>query len=324
MFEDILQKDVLLSPYTTYRVGGKAKYFANIENEESLIESLAWAKDNSLPVFILGGGSNILVSDDGFDGLVLKIQNVSKSIEEQDGKYICTFGSGLSWSSALNFMLENKLTNLIDLTGIPGSVGGAVRGNAGIINKETSDGILEIKAIDYSDLDMPVTKTFSKEECNFGYRNSIFKQEKIIIWEVKFIDTKSEISEEEIKNKVNEIISKRQNSQPYMYPSAGCVFKNPNLNKFSQEFQEKKDFVNVFNRDHKEVPAGYLIELSGLKGYQVGGAQVSEKHGNFLINKENAKSIDIYELILHVKNAVRNNFGIELEEEIQLVGFDKK
>ena len=324
MFEDILQKDIPLAPYTTYRVGGRAKYFANIENEESLIESLAWAKDNSLPVFILGGGSNILVSDEGFDGLILKIQNINKTIEEKDGKYICSFGAGLSWTNALNFMLENKLTNLIDLTGIPGSAGGAVRGNAGIINKETSDGILEIKAIDYSDMSMPVIKTFNKEECNFGYRDSIFKHEKIIIWEVKFIDIKSEMLEEEIKNKVNEIISRRQNAQPYMYPSAGCVFKNPNLNKFSQDFQEKKDFVIVFNRDHQEVPAGYLIEQCGLKGYQIGGAQVSEKHGNFLINKENAKSIDIYELISHVKNAVKNNFNIELEEEIQLLGFNKK
>lgn len=324
MFKDILQQDILLAPYTTYQVGGKAKYFAIIEDEESLLESLAWAKDNNLDVFILGGGSNILVNDDGFDGLVLKMHNIKKEIKETDEGYICTLGSGLSWSQALNFMHENKLINLLDLTGIPGSVGGAVRGNAGIMNKETKDGVLEVKGIDYSDLSIPVLKTFSNKECQFGYRDSIFKHEKIIIWEVKFIDNKSDISEKEIENKVTEIISRRQNAQPYMYPSAGCVFKNPNLNKFSSEIIEKKNLIIIQNKDHQEVPAGFLIEQCGLKGYQIGGAQVSEKHANFLINKENAKSVDIYELICHVKNAVKNNFGIELEEEIQLVGFNKK
>ncbi len=324
MFQDILQKDIPLNQYTTYHLGGKAKYFAVIEDEETLMESLTWAKDNNLDIFILGGGSNILVSDNGFDGLVLKLNNTKKEIEKINDEYVCTFGAGLPWSVTLNFLLEHKLTSLLDLTGIPGSTGGGVRGNAGIINKELADGILEVKAIDFSDLSLPVIKTFTKEECLFGYRDSIFKHNQIIIWEVKFVDQQQDMSEEDIKSKVSEILTKRQNGQPYMYPSAGCVFKNPNLNKFSEEITQKHNLVIVQNHDHQEVPAGFLIEQCGLKGYQIGGAQVSEKHANFLINKENAKSIDIYELICHVKHAVKNNFQIDLEEEIQLVGFDKK
>lgn len=249
---------------------------------------------------------------------------MKKEIQEINGEYVCTFGAGLPLSSVLNYLHGNHLINLLKLTGIPGSLGGAVRGNAGIMDKEISDGVLEVKAIDFSDISLPVIKTFSNSECQFGYRDSIFKHQNIIIWEIKIIDKKNNISQEEIKKQVEEILNKRKNGQPYNYPSAGCVFKNPYLNKFSDEIIKKNNLVIVKNRNHEEVPAGYLIQSVGLKGYMIGGAQVSELHGNFLINKENAKSIDIYELICHVKKAVKDVYEIELEEEIQLVGFDKK
>ncbi len=321
MFKDIIQKNVPLAPYTTYSIGGRAKYFINIDNKDILLEALLWAKQQQLDVLVLGGGSNILISDNGFDGLVIKIYNTTKDIKEVDSQCLCTFGAGVPYMSALNFMFDHNLFNLLNLIGIPGSVGGAVYGNAGVSNKETKDGIFEVRGLDYSDLGLPVWKTFNQQECNFGYRDSLFKHSPIIIWEVTFIDIPQQLNKTDVQQKISEILNNRHKSQPYMFPNAGCVFKNVNLELFPPEIISKYNLVIKQNQNCQEVPAGFLIEQCGLKGYQIGGAQVSEKHANFLINKNNAKSSDIYNLICYIKDVVKNRFGVNLEEEIRLIGF---
>jgi len=149
----------------------------------------------------------------------------------------------------------------------------------------------------------------------------LFKHSQIIIWDVTFVDIPQQIDKEHIKYKITEILNNRQKGQPYMFPNAGCVFKNVNLELFPKEIIAQNNLVIKQNQDHQEVPAGFLIEQCGLKGYQIGGAQVSEKHANFLINKDNAKSADIYNLICYIKNVVRDRFGVNLEEEIRLIGF---
>ena len=256
---------------------------------------------------------------------MLKIQNNKQEILKKQNKYISTFGAGVTLMTALNYMFNYKLVNLIDLVGIPGSIGGAVRGNAGVSNKEISNGILKVTAIKYSHLSKFNSKTksvtLSKNKCSFHYRDSIFKHQPYIIWEVQLIDQPAKITNQEIKNKIQEILMKRHKSQPYSLPSAGCVFKNIPLNRFPKKFQNQTSLVVIKKGKTYQVPAGYLIEQSGLKGYQIGGAQVSNLHANFIVNSNNAKSADIYKLIQHIKQVVFKRFGVKLEEEIELVGF---
>lgn len=307
-----LQKDILLKDYSTFKIGGSAKYFCECENLNDIKDALKWARDKEKDFFILGGGSNILFNDNGFNGLIVRMLN--QELRMEDDKIIC--GSGVNLTKLINFSIENNLVGLEWAVGIPGTVGGAVRGNAGAFGGQMVDSIKNIKVLKMDSISKSFEVIdFKKEDCQFGYRDSIFKKDKnLIIWETEF---EFQLGKKEKSEKmIREILMKRKEKQPLKYPSAGSIFKNPIVSEeIIKQFEENK---KIKCKDRK-VPAGWLIERSGLKGKKIGGAKISEKQANFIVNVGNATSDDVVILISLIKQKVRNKFGIQLQEEIEIV-----
>jgi UDP-N-acetylmuramate dehydrogenase len=306
-----IRENVLLRDYTTFKIGGPARYFFVAENKEDLKNAILWAKKKKLPFFILGGGSNVLFSDKGFNGLVIKMQNTQYKI--RNTKIVAEAGVPLQ-----KLVLETAkkgLSGLENLAGIPGTLGGGIWGNAGAFGREIGDLVEEVKILQIANGKLQIVN-FKKEDCKFGYRESIFKRkENWIILEAILRLKKGK--KKEIEEKIKEILRLRKEKQPLEFPSAGSVFKNVPIEKVPKEIREK------FKEKIKDgfLPAGVLIEAVGLKGFQIGGAKISEKHANFIVNVGNAKASDVKELIEKIKKEVKKKFKIQLEEEIKLVGF---
>ncbi len=266
---------------TTFRTEINPEILFQPKNEEDLMEFLKKVEK----FYVIGGGSNVLIlkSAEKTPFLLIKYPYFSK-ITLKD-KFL-TAGAGLPITKFLNFCIKNEIKGFEFLAGIPGTIGGATAMNAGFKGKKISDKILKVKyATKEGIFEIP------KERCKFGYRESIFKNTGKVIIEVVFECEKGE--KEVIKRMINEILKERRKKFPLDFPSAGCIFKNPEDNF-----------------------AGRLIELAGCKGLSIGDAEVSQKHANFIINKGKAKAEDIYKLIQIVKNKVKEKFGIELKEEI--------
>ena len=306
-----IKKNVPLAPYTTFKIGGPAKFFVEVENEEQVIEALKYAKENNLNFFILAGGSNILVNDKGFNGLVIKLNNTHFEIE--DSKIEC--GAGANLSRAVVKSVESKLTGIEWAAGIPGTVGGAVRGNSGAFGGEMKDVIKEVSVLEIDGLNI---KKFTKEECAFSYRSSIFKEKQNIIILSVVLELEEAIDAEKSRKKIKEIIEKRSSKQP-QYPSAGSFFKNPVV-KDKEVIKAFEEDTGLIMKDDK-IPAGWIIEEAGLNIKEIGGAQISEKHSNFIINTGKATAEDIVILAGIVRQKIRSKFGVQLQEEIQYVGF---
>jgi len=306
-----IREKVLLKDYTTFKIGGPARYFFVAKNKEDLKNAILWAKKKRLPFFILGVGSNVLFSDKGFNGLVIKLQNTQYEI--RNTKVVAEAGVPLQ-----KLVLETAkkgLSGLENLAGIPGTLGGAIWGNAGAFGREIGDLVEEVKILQIANGKLQIVN-FKKEDCKFGYRESIFKRkENWIILEAILRLKKGR--KKEIEEKIKEILRLRKEKQPLEFPSAGSVFKNVPIEKVPKEIREKfkEKIKNGF------LPAGVLIEAVGLKGFQIGGAKISEKHANFIVNVGGAKASDVKELIKKIKKEVKKKFKIQLEEEIKLVGF---
>ncbi|MBI2041678.1 MAG: UDP-N-acetylmuramate dehydrogenase [Candidatus Nealsonbacteria bacterium] len=290
-----IQKNVLLKEYTTFKIGGPAKYFCAVENKEDLIRAVSFAKKEKIPLFILGGGSNLLVSDEGFKGLVIKIENCKLKIV--NSRVIA--GAGVSLAKLVSITSNAGLSGMEWASGIPGAtVGGAIRGNAGAFGAEMKDItktviVLEIQnpksKIQNNNFKIKI-RNFNNKDCRFSYRSSIFKENPdLIIFSCELEMKRGD----KVKEKVKEILSYRKEKHP-AEPSAGSIFKN---------------LENIRARD--------LIEKAGLKGRTIGGAQISEHHANFIVNLGGAKSKDVLDLIDLAKKEVKNKFGIEIEEEIK-------
>ena len=306
-----IQKNIPLAPYTTFKIGGPARVFCEAKNEEEIFEALKFAQEKELPVFFLGGGSNVLVSDKGFDGLVIKISNFKFQISN----FSITCDSGCLLNSIVSESVKSGLSGLEWAAGIPGTIGGAVRGNAGAFGGAMSE-IVESAKI----LEMPNFKSeiLNNRDCEFDYRNSIFKKNpNLIILSVKLKLKKGNKTESE--KKIKEILAKRKEKQPMEFPSPGSFFKNP-IAKDKKLIQQFETDTGQKLKDNK-IPTPWLIEEVGLKGKKIGGAMVSEKHANFIVNTGNATAEDIVVLAAIIKTKVRNKFGIQLQEEVQMVGF---
>lgn len=276
-----IKKNVLLKNYTTFKIGGPAKYFCQTKTKEELIKAIQWAKKEKLPFFILGGGSNLLVSDKGYRGVVIKIQNSKFKIQNSKKEIFCE--AGIPLAKLVPFGLEWAV-------GIPGTVGGAIYGNAGSFGKSMRDVVKEVEVFDTETEEI---KIFKKKDCQFSYRDSLFKKNKhLIILSAKIKKRKSN------PQKIKKYLDYKKKTQPLNFPSAGSIFKNP------QGFS-----------------AGQLIEKCNLKGKRMGNVKISEKHANFIVNLGNGKAKDVKKLINLIKKQVRNQFGIILEEEIQYLGF---
>lgn len=285
-------ENISLKEYTTYKIGGVAKALIIPKNEEELVSLLKYIKSNNIKYIILGNGSNVIFSDNTFDGIIIKLDSLDK-IELNNTTL--TVGAGVSLMKVANRMCRQGLTGLEFATGIPGTIGGAIYMNAGAYKSDMGYIVKKVKVLtpDFRII------TMVNREMNFHYRTSFLKENKgYICLEVtmKLNKGNKSIIEEVIKERK----LRRMESQPLEYPSAGSVFRNPE-NNF----------------------AGKLIEDLGLKGLIKGGAQISEKHANFIINREHAKAKDIYDLISFIKEAVKDRYDIELKEEQEFINWEK-
>lgn len=294
--------------YTTFKIGGPAKYFLKVDNSELLQKAVAAAQQLGVPFFILGGGSNVLVSDNGIDGLVLKL--VSDKLEINDNRV--TAFAGYNLNKLIRDALEQGLGGLEFAGNVPGTIGGAVWGNAGAYGKGVGDFVRTVDALVPGAGGVEL-KTLTRDECKFAYRDSIFKHEPTWIIASVTLEMEKVLDQEARLTAINAEQQDRIVKQPLDCPSAGCTFKNL---IFSEEMENLKQFET-----QGKVPAARLIDSLGLKGTKIGGAMISDKHANFIINTGNAKASDIVQLISLVKTKVRDSYNVQLEEEVQFLGF---
>ena len=278
-----------MSRHTTFKVGGDAEIFAIVDTEEKLMQVIKLGKK----VTIIGNGSNLLVTDKGIKGIVLKYINKDYEIKElENEEYELEFAAGITNARIANIALQNELTGYEFAAGIPGTLGGALVMNAGAYGMELKDVVIKTK---YLDLDTNEIKIINNEEHEFEYRKSIFQEKNTIILKSTLKLKKGK--KDEIQELMNSYAKKRIDSQPLNMPSAGSTFKRGT------------DFITA-----------KLIDEAGLKGFCIGGAEVSEKHAGFIVNKGNASAKDILNLIDYVKKEVLKKFGRQIETEIKIIG----
>lgn len=283
-------ENVDLKKYNTYGIGGIAKYLIMPDSVDALSNLLKYLNENKMPWYVLGGGSNVILPDDDFSGVIIKLDQLN-SYEVKNDTIIAE--SGILLGNLINKMLSDGFINYASLMGIPGSFGGAIVGNAGCYGKNIFDDIISISLIDKDGN----FKTLKKSDIKYDYRYTEFKDTKNIIVKAEIKGIKGDISKA-LEN-IKQNMEKRINTQPLEYKNAGSVFKNP-----------------------PDLSAGYLIEQAGLKDFTIGGAKVSLKHANFIINYHNAHSCDIISLIDAIKEKVKKEYGIELQLEQIVVRWD--
>jgi len=314
-----IEKEVPLKNYTTFRIGGLARYFLRTSDKKELKKIIGLVVKKNINFCIMGGGSNVLFPSDGFDGLVIvyKVENLAKeklSIEKtkiKGDEYIIKADTTVPLSFLISELKD--FSGLEWGVGIPGTLGGAINGNSGAFGGSISDSIESVSALEVKNGEVS-ERTFKKNECSFGYRTSIFKDNRnliVVSAELKLFKG----DEKEIQERVRENLEKRKGKHPKGF-SAGSVFKNY-AGRLEDSLTESFPQLKVFN-EKGVIPAGLLIELCGLKGKQVGDAKISEDHANFIVNLGNASSEDVLELIELVKKSVKEKFSIDLKEEIQI------
>jgi len=323
------KENIPLAQFTNYNIGGPARFFFEARTKNDVVWAVAEAKARKLSCFILGEGTNLLVGDAGFNGLVLRV-NIGGMTTKRT---MLTAGAGVSMAKLTAFAAKNSLSGLDWAGGLPGALGGAIRGNAGCFGGEIKDNIRTVLSFDTKTMEF-ITR--NRAQCNFGYRTSIFKQRPgEIILGAMFIMKKS--IPEKISAVLNEEKAWRRAHHPLEYPSAGSVFKNVPLSKImrprSKEYRNAvKDrsvrycgsLFSVKNDPVPVIAAAKLIGESGLAGTRHGGALVSPKHTNFIVNTGTATARDVLFLMALVQKKVYRKFKIRLEPEIQIVGISQK
>lgn len=276
--------------HTTFKVGGPADIFVKPKDKKEAAEIVRLLLENKIPYYVIGNGSNLLVSDKGYRGCIICMSEGMDFIEI-DGNII-TAGAGAILSKVCSMAMESSLSGLVFASGIPGSVGGAIYMNAGAYGGEMKDVVKEVELLNSATGEI---KIVPGADMGFAYRTSIVKNSPYIVLSAKFELMSAD--REEIKSQMNELSAKRREKQPLEYPSAGSTFKRPE---------------GYF--------AGKLIEDANLKGYRVGGACVSQKHSGFVVNDNNATCEDIITLIRDVRRIVNEKFGVLLEPEVCMLG----
>ncbi|MBQ3415089.1 MAG: UDP-N-acetylmuramate dehydrogenase [Clostridia bacterium] len=280
-----------IAKYTSFKIGGNAECLIKIETQEQIKELLKFINNNNIPLTILGNGSNVLVLDAGIKGIVAKIEIKKIEIKEQNEKIEVTVGAGNKNAELAGILLKNEITGFEEIAGIPGTIGGAIRMNAGAYGKEIKELVKTVTIMDYNGN----KKVLTKEQMQFEYRNSIISKEKYIVLETVLELQKGKA--QEIKQKMAEYLENRKEKQPLEFPSAGSTFKRG------------ENFVTA-----------KLIDECNLKGYKVGGAEISTKHAGFIINTGNATAKDVLNLAKHVKEEVYKKFNKKIELEIEILG----
>lgn len=296
--EEIVGKDKIkynekMSKYTTMKVGGPCDCIVLPDAISKIKDVIDFCKNENIAFYVIGNGSNLLVKDEGIHGVVIKLGHRFSKIE-QNGEYILAY-SGATMPAISQLAKKNSLKGLEFACGIPGTIGGGVKMNAGAYGSQISDILYEVTYMDEKE----EIKTIKNKDCSFGYRKSIFTiNPNYVILSAKFKLKKGNI--DEIENKMKENSLARRAKQPLEYPNFGSVFKRP-----------EGYFV------------GKLVDDAGLKGYQIGGAQVSTKHTGFIVNVDNATCKDVLDLIEYVQTTVYNKFNVKLTPEVIIIGGDK-
>ena len=295
--EEIVSKDRIkqnepMKKHTTFKIGGPADFFIKPNTIEELKSIIKFAKEQNILITVVGNGSNLLVTDKGIRGIVIKLDLKEIKIQQKDEQNLeITVDSGVAIGTLAQRFLKEEITGFEELAGIPGTIGGAILMDAGAYGKEIKDIIGEVTTIDYNGN----IRKFSNEESNFTYRNSKFSNGKYIILQTKLLLKKG--NKDEIKKRMDEYSKSRKEKQPIEYPNAGSTFKRGN------------DFVTA-----------KLIDEAGLKGYSIGGAKISEKHAGFIINEENATAKDVLELVEYIQDKIYEKFGKKIELEVKILG----
>lgn len=311
-----VKKNVILAPCTTYKIGGKAKYFFEAKKKDGLVSAIKWAKKLKMPCFVIGGASNVLFLDKNFNGLVVKICNSAIEISDSANKLLdCNVvaEAGAKLGKLADFAAKNSLSGLEWVSGVPGTVGGAIFGNAQAFGCKMADIVESVEVLDINSLEV---KNILKRDCDFSTKNSVFKKGKNLIIISAVLKLKKG-DYKNIRNKIEEVLSYRKNKHPRL-PSAGSVFVNREIKITNEKLLKKFPELTLFNK-RDAIPSAYLIEKCGLKGKKIGKAQISEKHANFIVNLGGAKAKDVLTLINLVQKKVKEKFGIDLEVEIQII-----
>lgn len=295
--EGVILRNEPMSSHTTFRTGGPASWFIIPKNEDEASKIIKYLSVNSIPYFVVGNGSNLLVSDKGYDGVIINIGRndgtdfVMLGYEERDDGILFDAGAGCLMSTLGRIAAQLGCTGFEPLSGIPGCIGGAAVMNAGAYGGELKDIITSVNGISNKGEIIRL-----KKDClSFRYRGSSIQDDGITVTRVEYFLKKGD--PDEISEKMEDFTKRRKDKQPLEYPSAGSTFKRPE---------------GYF--------AGKLIEDAGLKGFRIGGASVSEKHAGFVINDKNGTSDDIYRLIMTIQENVYRTFGVKLEPEIKMLG----
>jgi UDP-N-acetylmuramate dehydrogenase len=305
-----VKENEVLAPYTTFKIGGPAQYFVEVGSRDKLHKVLSVAVELKLPYFFLGGGSNLLISDDGIEGLVIRF--VDGPIEIK-GQRVTVF-AGNNWKNFVREVVKAELGGLVPCGNIPGTVGGALRGNAGAYGVDNGQFVKQVEALVVGKEEVSLN-VLSKEECRFSYRESIFKREpSFVVSEVTYEFPPLEGTVEDTLAEIDKEMATRNEKHPMDFPNAGSTFKNV---IYSDDVAQYKEWEK-----YGKIPAFRFIEAAGLKGMKIGGAQVSEKHCNFIVNTGDATADDVIQLISMVKMKVRDQMGVQLMEELQYIGFN--
>ncbi len=309
-----IHEQVLLAPLTTFKIGGAARYFVQVRSEEELRDALAWARERDASFFVLAGGSNVLFSDNGFDGLVIQVAMDDVVIDGDGGT--ARAGAGAVLLDVIRAAADAGLGGWEKMAGIPGTIGGAVRGNAGAFGTEVKDVLREARALN---VETGEVHTFTLAECAFDYRQSFFKAHaQWLVLSATFALTPG-CAPVDVHAACDATIAEREKRHLQDVRAAGSFFMNP---------VAPPDVVAKFERDKGvvsrggRVPAGWLIEEVEMKGYRIGGAQSSPQHPNYIINATgNATAADVIALASMIKTRVRDRMGVQLREEVTFAGF---
>lgn len=289
--------------HTSFKVGGPVRYFAKAETAEDLKTAMTLAREKGLPYFILGNGTNLLVSDNGYDGVVITLAGDFSTIEDF-GNGAFKVGTAVPLGRFARTTLKQGFAGIHKLAGIPGTLGGAIYMNAGAYGQEIGNYCTSVTILDSEGN----IRELAAADCNFGYRQSIFQKNKAIILSATFQLPAASAEGKavaDLEAELAECMAKRKASQPLNTPNAGSTFKRLESGAADTPTQ---------------IAPGYYIEQAGLKGHRIGGAEVSTLHANFIVNAGGATAKDILELSEHVQNKVAEKFGIELKREIILLG----
>lgn len=288
--EEKIKQNEPMKKHTSFKIGGPAEILIKVDSVEKLKKVLELCKNEKVPLAIIGNGSNLLVPDEGIKGIVTKLELKEIEIKEINKQEVeVTVDSGVQLGLLAQKLLKEEISGFEELSGIPGTIGGAVVMNAGAHGKEIKDVLTEVTTIDYNGN----IHIFTNKESEFTYRHSKFSDEKYIILQAKLLLRKG--NKEEIKCKMDEYARYRKEKQPIEYPNAGSTFKRG------------EDFITA-----------KLIDEAGLKGYSIGDAQISEKHAGFIINKGNATAQDVLDLVKYTQDKVYEKFGKKIELEVKI------